>query len=416
VADTEALGCPFSAAVDIAALGAGAHEQNARLRAAGPATRVTLPQGVEAWVVPHYSTLRELLADPRIGKHPSHWTALAEGRVPADWPMINFVVVPGLLTSDGADHRRLRNLLGQAFTPRRVEELRPRVESLVAGLLDRLAGLPEGQVVDLRREFCMPLPIQVICELVGLPRDRWDRMHEISDGIVGAGTGPGGRPDMAAIQRDAFALLAELVELRAEEPGDDLTSALLAAQEADGDRLGSQEMAGTLLQLLVAGHETTINLLGNAIRALLGHPEQLALLRSGEVPWSAVTEETQRWDAPVNHFPLRYALEDIEVGGTLIRRGEAVLASFASAGRDEREYGETAGVFDLSRPAFRHLSFGHGPHFCIGAPLARLETEVALRGLFTRFPGLRPAAGTDLPRRAGVVSNAVTELPVYLAA
>ncbi|MEU3556479.1 cytochrome P450 family protein [Streptomyces fragilis] len=425
MAEPEALSCPFSGAetgagaetgtgtVDITALGDTAHEQNARLREAGPATRVALPQGVEAWVVPHYATLRDLLADPRVGKHPSHWSALAEGRVPADWPMINFVVVPGLLTSDGADHRRLRNLLGQAFTPRRVERLRPRVEALVSGLLDRLARHPAGEVVDLRPEFCMPLPIQVICELTGLPRDRWDRMHELSNGIVGAGTGPG-RPDMATVQRDAFALLADLVDLRTREPGDDLTTALIAAREADGSRLSAQELVGTLLQLLVAGHETTINLMGNAIRALLTHPDQLALLRSGEAPWSAVTEETQRWDSPVNHFPLRYALEDFEVGGTLIRKGEAVLASYASAGRDEREYGESGAVFDLGRPAFRHLSFGHGPHFCIGAPLARLEVEVALEGLFTRFPGIRPAGGDDLPRRPGLVSNAVTEVPVFL--
>ncbi|WP_151772497.1 cytochrome P450 family protein [Streptomyces abyssomicinicus] len=415
MADTEALACPFSGAVDITTLGNTAHEQNAGLRDAGPATRVALPQGVEAWVVPHYATLRDLLADPRVGKHPSHWTALSEGRVPADWPLINFAVVPGLLTSDGADHRRLRNLLGQAFTPRRVEELRPRVEFLVSGLLDRLAGHPAGHPVDLRPEFCLPLPVQVVCELVGLPGDRWDRMHELSNALVGAGTGPSG-PDMGAVQRDAFALLTDLVDLRAREPGDDLTTALIAAREADGSRLGADELVGTLLQLLVAGHETTINLMGNAVRALLTHPEQLELLRSGAVPWSAVTEETLRWDSPVNHFPLRYALEDLEVDGVVIRRGEAVLASFASAGRDGREYGESADVFDLARPAFRHLSFGHGPHFCIGAPLARLETEIALEGLFTRFPDLRLASGDELPRRGGVVSNALTGLPVFLTA
>lgn len=229
-----------------------------------------------------------------------------------------------MITVDGEDHRRLRGLVTQAFTPRRVAELRPAIESRTRALLDDLAGL-EGPF-DLREHFAYPLPMQVIGELLGLPPKQQDELHELSDTLVSSSATPAAA---IAAQRGLQALLASVVEAKRAEPGDDLTTDLIAARES-GDRLSEQELVGTLLLMLVAGHETTLNLITNAVRALLSHPEQLRLVLDGEQPWSAVVEETLRYDSPVGQFPLRYATEDIPVGDVVIRRGEALLASYAS--------------------------------------------------------------------------------------
>ncbi|MEV4615174.1 cytochrome P450 [Kitasatospora sp. NPDC049258] len=365
-----------------------------------------LPGGVVVWAIAHHDTLQELLADPRVGKNPQLWNTFREGRLPKGWPLLNFVTVPGMITVDGADHRRLRGLVTQAFTPRRIAELAPAVEARSNRLLDAVAAL-EGEF-DLREHFAYPLPMQVIGELLGLAVEQQDRLHELSDTLVSSSATP---QAALAAQQGLFALLGSVVAAKRAEPGDDLTTDLIAARAAD-DRLTEQELVGTLLLMLVAGHETTLNLITNAVRALLTHPEQLALVLSGEQPWSAVVEETLRYDSPVGQFPLRYAVEDIEVGAVLIRRGEALLASYASAGRDEGHYPD-ADRFDLTRQPVKHLSLGHGPHFCLGAGLARLEAETALRGLFTRFPGLALAEGGPAPEPiASFVSNSVRTLPV----
>jgi cytochrome P450 len=168
-----------------------------------------------------------------------------------------------------------------------------------------------------------------------------------------------------------------------------------------------------VLQILVAGHGTTLNLITNAVRALLAHPGQLDLVRSGRATWSAVVEETLRWDSPVGQFPLRYAVEDIAIGGAVIPKGDAFLASYAAAGRDPERHGPDADRFDVTRPAGRHLTFGYGPHYCLGAPLARLEAEIALPALFARFPGLRAAGAPGEPEPLpSMVSNSVQVFPV----
>lgn len=391
-------------------LGRDQHGQNEGLRALGPVVPVELPGGVPAWSVTRHDLLQELLADPRVGKDHRHWRALADGRVPDGWPLINFVTVPGMTTADGDDHRRLRALVTQAFTPRRVAALRPRVEAMVAELLDRLAAaLADGGTADLRAHFAYPLPMRVICELLGVPEHLRDELHRLCGSVVGSATAPA---DVLADQRALYALLGGIVADHRATPGDDLTSDLIAADE-DGDRLAEQEIAGTLLLMLVAGHETTLNLITNAVRALLAHPEQLALVTAGTVPWAAVIEETLRWDSPVGQFPLRYAIEDIDIAGTRIPRGDAILASYAAVGRDPGRHGPDAGRFDITRPATRHLSFGHGAHFCLGAPLARLEAEIALPALFARFPGLTAAAAPEeLEPLPSIVSNSVRVFPV----
>ncbi|WP_241844678.1 cytochrome P450 family protein [Kitasatospora sp. CB01950] len=357
------------------------------------------------WAITHHDTLQELLADPRVGKNAKHWNLYREGRLPEGWPLMTFITVPGMTTSDGTDHRRLRGLVTQALTPRRIAALAPAIEQRVARLLDGVAAL-DGDF-DLRTHFAYPLPMQVIGELLGLAEDQQDRLHELSNTLVSSSAKPGSG---AAAAMAVGGLLAQVAAAKRAEPADDLTTALIAARE-EQDRLSEDELIGILMQLVVAGHETTLNLICNAVRALLAHPDQLALVLDGTVTWSAVVEETLRYDGPVGQFPMRYAIEDIQVGDVLIRQGEAMLASYAAVGRDSGHY-QDADRFDLTRTNNRHLALGHGPHFCIGSALARLEAETALRELFARFPGLRMADGADPRPIASFVSNSVSSLLV----
>ncbi|MFJ3903901.1 cytochrome P450 [Streptomyces sp. NPDC090025] len=391
------------------------HADNARLLARGAVTPVLLPGDVEGVAVLGHDALKDFLGSADVAKGPQHFAALAEGRIPVGWPLTTFATVPGLTTADGADHRRLRSLVGKVFTPRRVEELRPRVEELTAGLLDDLAAAAEAGdgVADLRRHFALPLPLGVICELLGVPADLQDRMHDCSRLIVATDTGP---EETLAAHRGLMALLAAVTADKTEDPGDDLLGALIAVREEDGDRLSEQELIGTAMQLVIAGHGTTLNLVTNAVRALCAHRDQLAHVREGRADWADVVEETLRWDGPISFFPFRYPVRDLTVDGTVIPRGTAVLAGYAAAGRDPQAYGPDAARFDVTRgTAGRHLSLGHGAHFCVGAPLARLEATIALEALFTRFPDLGLAAPEEeLPRLASFVSNSVDSLPVRL--
>ncbi|WP_419994741.1 cytochrome P450 family protein [Streptomyces boninensis] len=396
------------------------HALNARLRAHGGAAPVSLPGGLTGYAVTRHDDLKDFLAHPDVAKDACHFAALAEGRIPEGWPLLTFATVPGMTTADGADHRRLRGLATKAFTPRRVEELRPRVSDLADTLLDNLAeaaatdadGYGTG-AADLRRHFALPLPMGVLCDLMGIDAEHTDRLHTLSNRIVNTNTTP---ESAVSANREMVAILAQLAAIRAAAPGDDLISALIAAREEDGGRLSEQELIGTMLLLIVAGHETTLNLITNAVRALCAHRDQLALLQSGKVPWEAAVEETMRWDAPVSFFPFRYPTRDMEVGGVRIPKGAPVLAGYTAAGRDEKAHGPAADIFDITRDqATRHLSFGHGAHYCIGAPLARLEATTALRTLFTRYPDLDLAIPEpELPSHPSFVGNSRQTLPIRL--
>ncbi|GGT32668.1 hypothetical protein GCM10010207_35820 [Streptomyces atratus] len=238
--------------------------------------------------------------------------------------------------------------------------------------------------------------------------------------MVATDTGP---EEAMAANRELVALLGAVAAARAEQPGGDLTSALtsalIAARDEGGGRLGQHELIGTPLLLITAGHETTPNLITNAVRALCTHPDQLGLVRSGGARRADVVEETPRWDSPVSYLPFRCPTRDLTLDGTVIPQGTPVLAGYSAAGRDMAAHGPDADRFDVTRPvratAARHLSLGHGPHYCLGAPLARMEAVIALEQLFTRFPQLDPAVpGTALPRRAGFVGNSAETLPVRL--
>uniref|UniRef100_A0AAU1TZG5 Cytochrome P450 n=1 Tax=Streptomyces sp. NBC_00119 TaxID=2975659 RepID=A0AAU1TZG5_9ACTN len=391
------------------------HAANARLLDQGAVAPVVLPGDVEGMVVLGHDALKDFLAHPDVAKSARHFTALNEGRIPDGWPLMTFATVQGMTTADDEDHRRLRSLVSRAFTARRVEALRPRVEELTAELLDGLeAAVTEGEdIVELRRRFALPLPMSVICELLGVDEEFRGRLHHLSGQVVATDIGP---REVVAANRELVSVLAAVAASRASRPGDDLTSALIAAREEDGDRLSEQELIGTLLLMIIAGHETTLNLITNAVRALCAHRDQLDLVLSGAASWSDVVEETLRWDSPVSYFPFRYPKRDLTVAGTVIPRGTPVLAGYSAAGRDRSAHGADADRFDVTRAsAARHLSLGHGPHYCLGAPLARLEATVALERLFARFPDLDLAApDAELARKAGFVGNSVDRLPVRL--
>ncbi|MFJ8825833.1 cytochrome P450 [Streptomyces sp. NPDC102467] len=389
------------------------HARNARLMERGAVAPVVLPGDVPGMLVLGHDALKEFLAHPDVAKDARHFTALAEDRIPPGWPLRTFATVRGMTTADGDDHRRLRSLVSRAFTVRRVEGLRPRIERLVDELLDgvaRQAAADDG-VVELRSRFALPLPMRVICELFGVDEEFRGRLHHLSSQVVATDTTP---EDSLAANKEMVAALAQVVAARAKAPGDDLTSALIAAREEDGDRLSQEELIGTLILFVIAGHETTLNLVTNAVRALCGHRDQLALVRAGTVTWTDVVEETLRWDSPVSYFPFRYPTRDLTVDGTVIPQGTPVLAGYSGAGRDRSAHGPDADRFDVTRPAkTRHLSLGHGAHYCLGAPLARLEATVALERLFARFPDLDLAVpDEELPAHAGFVGNSVRRLPV----
>lgn len=393
--------------------GSDIHGESDRIRARGPATRVELPGGVVAWTITSYKLMRRLLTDPRVSKNArEHWPALRNGEIPPDWPLIGWVTFDSMVSAYGAEHGRLRRLVAKAFTARRTEDMRPAVERIVAGALDELAAYPPGQVVDLRKEYANRIPAEVISAMFGVPdseRVAWQEMNE-------------GLPDTSATPEQAVAVavrtqqtVQRLIQSKRAAPGDDLTSALIAARDEEGSHLSEAELESTVLTLIGGGFQTTADLIDNAITVMLTRPDQLALVTAGTASWDDVVEETLRALSPVEYIPLRFAVEDIELGGLTIGAGEPILIAFGAAGRDPELHGPSAKLFDLTRPDKEHLTFGHGVHFCLGAPLARMEARIALPALFSRFPEMTIAVPPQqLKPSLGFVFYAHQALPVRL--
>jgi cytochrome P450 len=395
--------------------GRDVHAEAARIRQQGPVGRIELPGGVPAWSITGYAAAKEVLAGARLSRDPrQHWVAYRNGEIGEDFPLIGWILMENLSTTYGDDHSRLRRLIARAFTSHRVESMRSSVEKICGKLLDDLAVVPDGEVVDLKARFTHLLPASVICDLFGVPEE--SRADIMRGGEVNVDTTI--TPEESAANFAAWeAGIHAFVESKRRAPGDDLTSDLVSAQEADGSRLDDNELVGTLHLLLATGTEPVMNLVANAVLALLRHPEQLELVRSGQSTWRDVIEETLRVEAPVAHLPFRFAVEDVPVGDVTLPEGDVVLINFAGIGRDPDVHGDTADQFDITRANKEHLSFGYGIHRCIGMPLALLEAEIALSALFDRFPDLALAVPSDQVEPQGTfIMNGVRSLPVRLTA
>ena len=322
-----------------------------------------------------------------------------------------------MLNSDPPEHTRLRRLVTQAFTPRRIEAMRPKVERVVDDLVDALA--PTGQA-ELMADFAFPLPVTVISDLLGVPEEDRASFFEVAHVIRSrGGAGRGSAEDGAAVQ-DAQQRLADylagLIARKREEPQDDLLTALIAARD-DESRLSERELVSTAFLLLFAGHQTTSDFLGNAVVALLTHPDQLALLRARPELMPQAVEELLRFDGSVPIASPRIATEDLELGGTVIPAGSIVTVALNAANHDPEQFADPDGL-DLERPEGHNLAFGHGIHYCLGIALARLEAQVALTALLTRLPDLTLAVPADRLRRLPGASpfRGLLELPVRFTA
>ncbi|WP_223206279.1 cytochrome P450 family protein [Streptomyces xanthii] len=379
------------------------------LRDAGPAVRVEMPSGLVAWSVTRGAVAKRLLTHPQVSKDARRsWPGYRPWAVP--W-LAAWVDVVSMFTSDGADHQRLKALVGRAFTARRIAAMRPAVERIVDDLLDGMEAAAPGSVVDLRARFAYPVPTRVICDLFGVPAEQRPEMLRVIDSVLDHSVSDA----EAAKNRDAmFAAMHALIAAKRSAPGSDMTSVLLAAQEEDGDRLGEDELVSTLILMIGAGSETAVSLIGHAVVELLAHPDQLAVAVADPGRWDDVTEETLRKHPPIMHLPLRYATADIALGdGVTIAAGDLVLIGFGAHGRDPG-VNHDPDRFSIDREDREHLAFGHGIHHCLGAPLARLEARVALPALFARFPHLRLAADPDALRQPSFIGNDYRTLPVHL--
>ncbi len=389
--------------------------ETARIRAAGPLARIDL-LGVPALAVTRHADARRLLVDTRLVKDLNAWSLWMSGAVTHAWPLIGMIDAGrSMFTVDGDEHRRLRTKTSQALTPRRLEAIRPAIEKFTAELLDALAEAgKDGAVVDLKSVFAQPLPMRVVGMLMGVDPDANVMLTRQYKKFFSMLTP---QDERLALLADLDVFYTDLVREKTARPTDDLTSALILADEG-GEPLTEEEVVGNLKAMVAAGHETTIGLILNAVRALLARPEQLRLVLAGEVSWETVIEETLRWDTPTTHLLMRFATEDIEVGDEVIAKGEGVVISYRAIGRDPEQHGPDADEFDITRATpIRHMTFGHGPHICPGAALSRVEAGIALPALFARFPGLRLAVpDTELRNLPVMTQNDLESFPVLLDA
>ena len=394
------------------------------LRREAPVYRYTFESNLTYWIVTRYEDVLSVLKDPRFVRDFQKVLTpeqLERVKIQLEANPEYYVFNHNMLSTDPPAHTRLRNLVSKAFTPRRIEQLRPRIEQIADELLDKMQDQTE---VDLINSYAFPLPLTVICEMLGIPQADRGNFREWSNTLID-GTGPD-EPEVNR-QKAARLFLDYLYKLVAQhrqtlgkvgaisDQNDevDLITALMQAEE-QGQKLNENELLAMIWLLIIAGHETTVNLIANGILALLEHPEQLAKLKQNLGLIKPAIEELLRYDGPVDNVAVRFATEDIELAGQQIARGEKVIAVISSANRDTQQF-KNAADLDIERTLNQHLAFGHGLHYCLGAPLARLEGQVAIPKLLERFPDLRLAvAPSELKWRPSILLRGLKELPIIL--
>jgi cytochrome P450 len=376
------------------------------LRAEQPVCETSLPEGGSVWLVTRYDDVKAAFLDPRLSKD-YRWTLSPQERAAA--PLAGNSEGAMMIMTDPPDHSRLRKLVVKAFTVRRINDLRPGVEAIAERLLDELPTHVVDGEVDLIDHYAVSLPVEVICELLGVPTADRQSFSAWSATMV---------DDNADADKHAAGMalggyLSELIERKRVEPDGALLSALIEVSDS-GDRLSPGELVAMAMLLLIAGHETTANLVGNGMLGLLTHPEQRDRLLADPSLLPAAIEEFLRWDSPVHNAPVRFASEDVPIGDAVIPAGAVVILSTGSANRDGDKFAD-ASRLDPDRDTGGHLAFGHGLHFCLGASLARMEGQVAIGALLRRFPGISLAVpAQDLLHRRSTIVHGLRELPVHL--
>lgn len=362
----------------------------ARLREEAPVLRTEM----NFWAVSRYDDVCFVLKNPQLFSSAGMGQGSIDGRGTRT-----------IINTDPPDHTYMRNLVNRAFTPRMVAEMEPRIREITRELLDAV----DATSMDIVSNLAVPLPVRIIAEILGVEPERRDDFKRWSNAVVGAAGG--GMADVTAERAAFWAYFDDAVAQRRRAPSGDLISALLQADEAEG-RLSTEEIVAFAMLLLIAGNETTTNLIGNAMKALGEHPEQMAYVREGPARIPNMVEEALRWDSPVQ-FLFRTATQNVALGGTTIEAGTIVVPMYASANRDDAKYPD-AERFDVTRNTQGHLAFGLGPHFCLGAPLARLEAKVAFEELFDRFGPIELLPGAE--RIDSMFLRGMRTLPVRLAA
>jgi cytochrome P450 len=378
----------------------------ARMRQEAPVVRLFDPrQQVPMWLVTRYQDAVEVLRDPRFIKDVRKVPETLRARKLRSDTL--GALNEHMLAADPPDHTRLRTLVSKAFTPRRVEDLRPRITAIAQKLLEAVRARGSMDLLD---SFAFPLPITVIAELLGIPVEDQDQFRAWTNVILNPPTDGNFEP-IQKVGRQFLQYFQGMVERRRAEPRDDLLTALMAAEE-QGDRLSPTELMSMLFLLLVAGHETTVNLIGNGIWALLQHPEQLERLRANPTLVGSAVEEMLRYRGPLETSTYRFASKDLEFRGQMIPEGESVVVSLMAANNDPEQFPEPE-RFDITREPNRHIAFGIGIHYCLGAPLARLEATIAFNLLLELMPRLRLAVDpAELRWRNSILLHGLQRLPV----
>lgn len=389
----------------------------ARLRTEAPVCKVKFGR-LDAWLVTCYDDVLAVLKDERFVKN-RRQVQSADQLAKAGWmPAFLRPLERNMLDLDDPDHARLRSLVHKAFTPQRIEQMQTRIEAIANRLIDEMSGgemsgkSQAKRPIDLVRDFALPLPLTVIVELLGIPIQDRQRFSRWTKAMLKP---PTTLNTLAMLPSIWFFMryLRQTFAKRRAEPSDDLLTALVQAEEA-GDRLSEDELLAMVFVLLVAGHETTVNLIASGFLALLEHPDQLALLRSEPTLIRTAIEELLRFVNPVETATERYAAEDMSFAGVEIKRGELIFASLASANRDGEVFAKPDKL-DITRQKNKHLAFGQGSHYCVGAPLARLEGAIAINLLVQRLPDLRLAIPASQVRwRATQVVRGLEALPVQI--
>lgn len=383
----------------------------ARLRAEEPVIRVPIPGKQFVWLVTRYDDVAAALKDERFVKNRRNARSTEQIAKEPWMPAFAKAMESNVLDLDAPDHTRLRGLVHKAFTPKLIDQMRDRVQSITDELLD--AAQARGEM-DIIHDLALPLPVTIIADMLGIPKEDHNKFHNWSNAMIASTASDWGK--LLAIPNiyQLIQYVRRLIQMRRADPRDDLTNALVQAKEGS-DQMSEDELVAMVVILLIAGHETTVNLIGNGMLALMEYPDQMARLREDPSLIRTAVEELLRFYSPVETSTERYVREDITIQGVTIPRGEMVFAAIASANRDERQF-EHPNTLDITRDPNRHLAFGQGVHYCVGAPLARLEGQIAINTLLRRMPNLQMAVMPGALRwNKGLTLRGLKSLPVTFA-